>query len=1525
MRKNLRLLPMALSKIIGAKNSVKYILLGFIIFLMTPGLNAQDLKPEAQRQLKFIMAQKAAYTPAQKKIDSRILFTYKLQNDATMKANLPDLKFDDVKILSGKVKVDITLAVNAAVLNALRALDCDIIFSSEKFASVTANIPLKKLEQIAALDAVKHIELWVAPILNGQPNDNGTTDTTGKPGFTERAKNVTNLINDVIGKQPVTNDNGAVGNVMGGAGAVISEAVATHKADIVQSNFGIKGAGIKIGVLSDGVTGYATSQASGDLPAITILPGQAGNTGSEGRAMLELIHDIAPDAELYFATAFISQASFAQNILDLRAAGCDIIVDDVSYYAEGVFQDDNVARSVNSVTASGAIYFSSAGNSGNKNDGTSGVWEGDFVSGGPIQGPIANAGETGLVHDFGGGTVYNVLPTASGAYITLKWSDPLGQSANDYDLFSTNAAGTTLTAFSAAVQNGTQNPFEAIAARPAGERIYIVLFSGATRALHLNTNRGTLSISTPGVIYGHNAAASAYTVAATPAASPHTNYLNSPVGPYPNAFNSSNTVELYSSDGPRRIFFNPDGSPITPGNLLFATDGGTLLQKTDITAADGCATNTPGFQPFYGTSAAAPNAAAIAALVKSAVPDITSAQLRAALTSSAIDIEAPGADRDAGAGIVMAPEALIAAGYSSSPLFAINSTTATEGSFSNSNAVVEPGEIANLAINLYNYGLGANNVQAVLTSATSGITITQNTASYGNINGSAGANNGTPFVFGINASVPCGSEINFTLAVTYDGSASPVVLPFTYKTGKKPDAIIATLGGAPATGTEFVSTSGIQTGRLFRSGVGSTCATVKANPGPSGTASLAYHAYTFTNTGTASQCVDVLMTSPAANKFHLAYNNNGFVPSAVSTNYLADPGSSFSYSKFSFEAPAGQNFTIVVNDVSGGDGNYNLNVGLLGCSTAPECTPVVIAAPTATTTIVGTPYSQAFTATGGSGAYLFALTGTLPDGLSFNGNTLSGTPTETGSFSITINAADAAGCTMGSITYQLDVVEPPAITATGTFNEFIACEGSASPEQSFTVSGTNLTDDLAVTASAGFRVSLTSGNGFASAVVLTPVSGTVSTTTVYVIKAASAPDNITGTISVTSTGAVTQDLNISGVTNAATTWYSDADGDGYGDAATTISDCSPTPPSGYVADNTDCDDTKLLYTDNDGDGFGAGSPVACGVADNTDCNDADASVHAGITYYRDADGDGFGSAGNTTSVCSSTPPSGYVTNNSDCDDTKKLYADNDGDGFGAGSPVACGVANNTDCNNSDGTVYPGAPELCDGKDNDCDGQIDEGCPVGVTISIADNSIIEGNSGHKLLRFTVKLNKKSSKKITVKFATQNNTATAGSDYIAKSGTVTFLAGVKTKKIAVKVKGDKKVEANETFNVILSNAVNASISDGTAIGTIINNDGVAIAKTASSNAASVIIADKSIKLSPNPASGRANISLTGYSGKVVILISNLNGKVLQETKLQLNSTKSALQPIDVSTYAAGVYLVIVIDEKGNRKTEKLLIAR
>src|SRR5262249_47399889 len=127
-------------------------------------------------------------------------------------------------------------------------------------------------------------------------------------------------------------------------GRLVTEGDTTHRAGLARTNFGTTGAGVKVGVLSDSVDFITSSLASGDIPAVTILPGQAGFGAGEGTAMLEIVADLAPKAELFFATGGGGPAQFAQNIRDLRAAGCDIIVDDLIYFDESPFQDGMVAQ-----------------------------------------------------------------------------------------------------------------------------------------------------------------------------------------------------------------------------------------------------------------------------------------------------------------------------------------------------------------------------------------------------------------------------------------------------------------------------------------------------------------------------------------------------------------------------------------------------------------------------------------------------------------------------------------------------------------------------------------------------------------------------------------------------------------------------------------------------------------------------------------------------------------------------------------------------------------------------------------------------------------------------------------------------------------------------------------------------------------------------------------------------------------------------------------------------------------------------
>ena len=197
------------------------------------------------------------------------------------------------------------------------------------------------------------------------------------------------------------------------------------------------------------------------------------------------------------------------------------------------------------------------------------------------------------------------------------------------------------------------------------------------------------------------------------------------------------------------------------------------------------------------------------------------------------------------------------------------------------------------------------------------------------------------------------------------------------------------------------------------------------------------------------------------------------------------------------------------------------------------------------------------------------------------------------------------------------------------------------------------------------------------------------------------------------------------------TFYADADGDGFGELATSTDAC--TAPTGYVSNSTDCDDSdNAVYP---------GATETCNDIDD----DCDGTADDGLpttTYYVDGDGDGFGTT--TSADFCEDPGVGYATNNTDCNDTNAqinttatelcngvddncnnqtdeglpftdYYVDSDGDGYGAGTaasfcanPGASYATTNTDCNNGNANIYPGATETCNGVDDDCDGSTDEG-------------------------------------------------------------------------------------------------------------------------------------------------------------------------------------------------------------------------
>jgi len=737
-----------------------------------------EIDQNVWQQIQALLEEKEARTAVQQKIDSQLLYAIKLRRGESIAKSVPTLSVDVGADDAGRVTVDITAIIDDQLLESLRGMSVEVSSTYPQYNSLRAVVALEQVETIAGFSQVRFIQSKQEALFSQtrlarrKPADAQTrySSQTGLPAwgrrysdFNNRAARVRTVLQPALGNAPVPN--GPLG-----VGSVTSQGDATHKAFTARGTFNTDGTGIKIGILSDGVSSLAVSQATGDLDTVTILPGQEG-FGDEGTAMLEIIHDLAPGAQLYFATAGNGLASFAQNIRDLRAAGCDIILDDIGYFVESPFQDGQTptvvspnnaglaSQAVNDVVASGALYFSSAANSGNLNDGTSGTWEGDFVDGGNL-GLVPG----GKIHDFDPGAAvaqYDTI-TASGFLTNLHWSDPLGGSNNDYDLFILTPDGTSVIDSSTNVQNGTQDPYEQVFFAPIGFRVVILQKTGAAnRFLHLSTNRGELSFNTPGETHGHNAASGAYGVAAVCA-----------VCVFPSAFSAGDEVETFSSDGPRHIFFNGNGSAITPGNV--SSTGGSVLQKPDITAADGTAVSGAGGFPtlFYGTSAAAPHAAAIAALLKSANPALTQDQIKTALTSTAIDIEAPGTDRDSGAGIVMPYPALQSLGPPVvGKAFLERSNVSKTETCCNGDSFIDPGESGTLRVTLNNVGLlDATSATATLTTSTPGVTIVNGASAYPNIAATNGsAVNITPFSFSLGSSLSPDPQVDFTLTINYAG------------------------------------------------------------------------------------------------------------------------------------------------------------------------------------------------------------------------------------------------------------------------------------------------------------------------------------------------------------------------------------------------------------------------------------------------------------------------------------------------------------------------------------------------------------------------------------------------------------------------------------------------------------------------------------------------------------------------------------------------------------------------------------
>jgi hypothetical protein len=439
---------------------------------------------------------------------------------------------------------------------------------------------------------------------------------------------------------------------------------------------------------------------NGYTTPVNVLKDYTSSTGveDEGRGMLQIVHDLVPAANLAFYTADVSEVDFAAGIVALQAAGAQVIVDDVGYYDEPMFSDGPVGKAVDKVNALGVSYFSSAGNDDSAgytatfspvaNDSTA---QSLLAAQGVTYSGLSTSEKGAIVsfHSFGTNPdgspilVQNIrIPgTSSDAtgVLSFQWDDPYNLTVNgvkqvttDYDILVFNSAGAIQTSRSGMANNiSTNTPIELPGTALAAATTYKIVIAKTNRstavgagvtpnlATHLrytiDTNdtpvRGDFLTISNSNTHGHNDAAGASGVAA----------YRYDVSPTVDVHDPSHTVypvvEQFSSNGPVVKYFDANdqrlSTPVTRKQPLIAAVDGvstSFFPPNSVTSGStpppvpGPGNPSPydfngdGYPNFFGTSAAAPHAAAVAALLLSAAKTnnitLAPADVRTLLTST---------------------------------------------------------------------------------------------------------------------------------------------------------------------------------------------------------------------------------------------------------------------------------------------------------------------------------------------------------------------------------------------------------------------------------------------------------------------------------------------------------------------------------------------------------------------------------------------------------------------------------------------------------------------------------------------------------------------------------------------------------------------------------------------------------------------------------------------------------------------------------------------------------------------------
>jgi hypothetical protein len=456
-------------------------------------------------------------------------------------------------------------------------------------------------------------------------------------------------------------------------GAATTEGDALLGAATARASFNVTGAGVKVGVISTGVSHLANSVASGDLPGdVQVL--KAG-TGDEGTGVLEILHDIAPGASLAFYSPTTS-ADMVAGINALAAGGARVIVDDLTFFDEPKFEDGMIAQAARNFATNGRLYVTAVGNSAPTHYRSAyNQLAGQNFPTGAYPG-VHNYAPAGL--DIGNTLV---IPNGCGVIVILQWNNRFGASADDFDLFlgQNESSNPTILASSMGSQTGTQDPYERVnfinlTGNPITAFIAVSEYklTSAPSSLILDyfiyeqCGLAPQYVTSGDSVIGHEAVTEVLSVAAVAAATP-------------------TQIEPYSSQGPGSVSFPAPEARNVP-NIAGVDCVSTRVGQLGFFPL-----------PFCGTSAAAPHVAGIAALLMEKAPALSSDQLRSILTGTAVDLGSAGFDFTFGFGRVDALGAL---------QFVSSGPHLTLGLTLDKHTVV-PGDVVHVNISVGNTGIGA--------------------------------------------------------------------------------------------------------------------------------------------------------------------------------------------------------------------------------------------------------------------------------------------------------------------------------------------------------------------------------------------------------------------------------------------------------------------------------------------------------------------------------------------------------------------------------------------------------------------------------------------------------------------------------------------------------------------------------------------------------------------------------------------------------------------------------------------------